>query len=453
MGGECYALSSDLVSYVATSPIVSQYTNGKEDKKVAQWINLHPSRSSINFVSEQCWIYDGPKSGTAYSHGYLFPDEVERIKLEERNGLPEDEIVRRGGEHKRMSYSSVTKWKKKYKPPKEGMTMEEEVEALVEGGGRWKGNDWYRNESGRQESIWLPKEKIVFEAQDERFDNFKKIGKRMAKKESNQDLNTNQDGSIERNSVSSNVEKKPRIVKRTSSISTEKSRRDSAWLGGDRGGEVSTAGVLSKLNIMPILKTLRSHFHLSTFSPIPQPSPQVPTSPINQRSVPQSSNSLSLVPMPVSKEGYPSTGTQSAASIRSRRHLYRPHGGTVVVHFLKKNEWFMETSVALLGNGKTWIDGAGGIASEWRMWGSPRVREDGYVAEGRAHGINHHHQRRRIEDEQRIGQVQEQEHRAGREDGTQDSPNQMLGREIQKEGKREKAKRKIPIPFGSPLDS
>lgn len=126
-------------------------------------------------------------------------------------------------------------------------------------------------------------------------------------------------------------------------------------------------------------------------------------------------------------------------TLRERRFLGLPYGGTVVVHYLKRNEWFMETALALLGREKFWDtgldppayqpyvpprpagdrtpsqddeddhnrnngetskekkiatiptwNGKGGeieiIPAEWgsaRMYGSPLVKENGYVALGR----------------------------------------------------------------------
>lgn len=103
-------------------------------------------------------------------------------------------------------------------------------------------------------------------------------------------------------------------------------------------------------------------------------------------------------------------------ALRDQRMLGRPHGGTVVVHFLKRHEWFLETSLALLGRHTTWDGGfapyssadssspplgdASGdalwdgqkqvkmvdAATNWgtpRMYGSPLIRQNGYIAEGR----------------------------------------------------------------------
>lgn len=432
MGGECYALSSDLVSYVANSPIVSQYTTGKEDKKVAQWINLHPSRSSINFVSEQCWIYDGPKSNTAYSHGYLFPDEVERIKMEEKVGLPEKEIEERGGEHKRLSYSTVSKWKVGYKPPREGMTMEEEVEALIEGGGRWRNNDWYRGNStmdDHYDELWLEKDKVLFESKDERFDKFKSLQKRKGLNKRDEESENSREEVRDQESSS------PRLESR------DQSHR-SGWFGVGIGGDriadrtrPNGGGILPNLNLLQTIKSLTGNYHIS----LPSSNQNKPEARSNSLHQSPSDNSI---PIPVSKEGFPSDGPSSLESLRARRYLYRPHGGTVVVHFLKKNEWFMETSVALLGNGKTWIDGAGGVASEWRMWGSPVVRNDGYVSEGRPR--SHHHQDLQKRIHQEIQVESDQEDRGG----VQQVGNEMLGRDVESTKNEEGLRKRRP--FGTP---
>jgi len=117
-------------------------------------------------------------------------------------------------------------------------------------------------------------------------------------------------------------------------------------------------------------------------------------------------------------------------SLRQKRFLGLPHGGTVVVHYLKRNEWFMETALALLGRERMWDTGLdapayppyvprpppghhqqtlpadkhngetivssspnlkskGGVelvSPQWggaRMYGSPLIRENGFVSMGR----------------------------------------------------------------------
>ena len=64
MAGESYALSFDLVHYIASSASVRSMTHGKEDKLVSKWIKMHPEREKIVWVAENCWIYDHPKAVT-----------------------------------------------------------------------------------------------------------------------------------------------------------------------------------------------------------------------------------------------------------------------------------------------------------------------------------------------------------------------------------------------------
>lgn len=165
MGGECYALSADLVQYIATNPALESYTIGAEDKRVAKWIRMHPNATSINWVTERCYIYDHPKASTSYAHGFLFPDEVERIRAEGQAGLSAAEKTRRGGEHA-DAHSTVTKWKTPYTKPKDDMTIEEEVEALIEGGGRWTALDDWTHKLGTNDV--LRNGAVVFDSVDER---------------------------------------------------------------------------------------------------------------------------------------------------------------------------------------------------------------------------------------------------------------------------------------------
>ena len=152
MGGECYAMSADLVNYVATYPPLEAYTTGAEDKRVAKWMRLHPNASSINWITERCYVYDHPKAATTYSHGFLFPDEVERVRAEGRTGISATEKARRGG-NRSEAWSSVSKWKRSYSPPKLDLTVEEEVEALIEGGGRWTALDGWQNKIGAKDVV------------------------------------------------------------------------------------------------------------------------------------------------------------------------------------------------------------------------------------------------------------------------------------------------------------
>ncbi len=133
MAGEAYALSMDLVKYIANAPALKKLSHGKEDKLTAKWMRMHPARENIVWVSEKCWIYDHPKSGTVYSHGYLFPDEVKRIRRERDMGLDEVELAKRGGKVKAEAYSTVSKWGKRYTPLASDLDTPQSVEALVEG--------------------------------------------------------------------------------------------------------------------------------------------------------------------------------------------------------------------------------------------------------------------------------------------------------------------------------
>lgn len=355
MGGECYALSSDLVQYVAHSANVLHHVKGKEDKKVAQWINLHPNRSGIHWVAERCWIYDHPKAGTAYSHGFLFPDYVEKIKLEGRRGLTDQEIARRGGEHRAKSYSTVSRWHLPYVEPRGDMTIEEEVEALVEGGGRWEGT-WVRGEEGNETQIWVPWQQIVFEANDERL----------------------------RPAGFDNLGAHPTIAEEVSI--------DPA--SGLTVRHIDTVGpkpsdpVADNMDDDPQSPPRRRKRDIPLLADLPSvPGFDFGAGGVSRRAAEKRKRSFAsaalqprMIPLPTHKDG-----NGEAEELRHRRYLGRPFGGTVVVHYLKKSEWFYETALAFSGRGSFWPDGAGGTGSEWRSYGSPLVRhEDGYVSEGRS---------------------------------------------------------------------
>lgn len=66
MAGELYAISWNLVDWVAQDTAVKGMTKGAEDKQTARWMNSHPRASEIQWKSERCWIYDHPRSGTVY---------------------------------------------------------------------------------------------------------------------------------------------------------------------------------------------------------------------------------------------------------------------------------------------------------------------------------------------------------------------------------------------------
>lgn len=353
MGGECYALSNDLVQYVAHSENVLHYIKGKEDKKVAQWINLHPNRSDIHWVSEHCWIYDHPKAGTAYSHGFLFPDYVEKIKMEGRRGLTDQEIARRGGEHRAKSYSTVSRWHSPYVEPRSDLTIEEEVEALVEGGGRWSGT-WVRGEEGNDTQIWVPWQQIVFEADDDRL--------------------------------------KPAVL---DGLGTHPTLAEEVGIDPASGLTVRHINALNPKPVDPLAdpdgeqpqsqrrkRDIPFLAHLPSVPGFDFGAGGVSRSAAEERKRSFANSALQprMIPLPTHKDG-----NGEAEELRRRRYLGRRFGGTVVVHYLKKSEWFYETALAFSGRGRFWPDGAGGTGSEWRMYGSPLVRhEDGYISGGRS---------------------------------------------------------------------
>ncbi|CAE6429062.1 unnamed protein product [Rhizoctonia solani] len=140
MGGELYALSWPLVSYVAASEVVKTMKIGYEDQQVAKWIGTHPHASRVRWASERCWIYNHPKSANVYAHGFLFPSEVQRVKGSiagektpeqvQRMNLPTSWEI----DNPKYSWSSVTGPSLRYIPPRpQNLTLGMEVEALIEG--------------------------------------------------------------------------------------------------------------------------------------------------------------------------------------------------------------------------------------------------------------------------------------------------------------------------------
>ncbi|CAE6443023.1 unnamed protein product [Rhizoctonia solani] len=142
MGGESYALSFDLVQYVATSPHVRAQIRGEEDQVTARWMKAHPRASEIVWWSERCLIYDHPKAGTVYSRGFLFPSELGRVREFEatRGGHEDQEVVdvrwsSVSTYRHRYTYKTATHWPTRYVPPRSNLTLPQAMEALVEGSG------------------------------------------------------------------------------------------------------------------------------------------------------------------------------------------------------------------------------------------------------------------------------------------------------------------------------
>ncbi len=173
MGGEMYALSFALVDWVANDPVVNTMTHGAEDKQTSKWIRMHPRADQVRWASERCWIYDHPRAGTVYvlrfrrfspalisrpllssfydrySHGFLFPSEVQRVQDVVRHDLeqlaqqtareasaPDARAVPPGRDvpaPERWARSTVSTFGTRYVPPYPGLSLEHSVEGLVEG--------------------------------------------------------------------------------------------------------------------------------------------------------------------------------------------------------------------------------------------------------------------------------------------------------------------------------
>ncbi|KAF8198976.1 glycosyltransferase family 31 protein [Pholiota molesta] len=143
MAGELYGLSWSLVDWVAKDPTVQTLTRGAEDKQTAKWMRAHPRASDVRWTSERCWIYDHPRSGTVYSHGFLFPSEVGRVKrsmvaelerMAQANSSPTSTVALIGGSTPASwSHSSVSTFGVRYTPPVPDLSPSHSIEALVEG--------------------------------------------------------------------------------------------------------------------------------------------------------------------------------------------------------------------------------------------------------------------------------------------------------------------------------
>ncbi|KAK0465053.1 glycosyltransferase family 31 protein [Desarmillaria tabescens] len=142
MAGELYALSWSLVDWVAKDPTVKGVTKGAEDKQTAKWMTMHPLASEIRWASERCWIYDHPRSGTVYAHGFLFPSEVTRVKRSVASYLANVPQEVAGSvtvgtgvlpAPTSWAHSSVSTFGVRYSPPVPSLSTHEAVEALVEG--------------------------------------------------------------------------------------------------------------------------------------------------------------------------------------------------------------------------------------------------------------------------------------------------------------------------------
>lgn len=463
MGGEVYALSSDLVEYLSTYPRPSSWTIGKEDQRVAKWMRNHPNASSIHWITERCYIYDHPKSGTTYARGFTFPNHVEKVRLEGRRGISEEERIRRGGELW-QSYSTVQSWKKPYSEPAKGLSIEEQVEALVEGGGRWDGQGW-RSDNGRGPNA-IKYDAAVFGKGDKRL-----VGGEMGIDRGGRGREKGEDPPTAITGVRPGV---PDINDSLPSARTTRFGKDlfrdpqgveavqlrkrSPAQGGVQEGPTraplgegeyeiynlargpfeddqsfhSTNFVVDPALAAP--KTMSSQLSNSTgstsaysSSSTSSPSPAL----AKESTVNEPTGQIRLghhaYTMPYTEERFiPAPSLRydpTTLSIRSERMLGLPYGGTVAVHYLKRNEWFYETALALLGREKMWDSGIDTPAHPYhhstspstfsrhgeyslastpsplgehsqveyvppmwgsvRMYGSPIVLEDGTIVEGR----------------------------------------------------------------------
>lgn len=159
-------MSWSLLTWVASEPTIRTMTRGAEDKQAANWMRLHPRADAIRWASERCWIYDHPRAGTVYSHGFLFPSEVRRVRKSVLSllkpvtnifSLADGSVLRtkdgslpgpKGSENDTITYSlpspllpttpsyscsSVSQFGTHYAFPLSTLSVQESVEALVEG--------------------------------------------------------------------------------------------------------------------------------------------------------------------------------------------------------------------------------------------------------------------------------------------------------------------------------
>jgi hypothetical protein len=456
MGGEVYGLSSDLVSYLATYPRPSSWTIGKEDQRVAKWMRNHPNASSIHWITERCYIYDHPKAGTTYARGFTFPDHVEQVRLEGRRGISEEERLRRGGELW-QSYSTVQTWKKPYQVPAQGLSIEEQVEALVEGGGRWNGQGW-RSDNGRGPQA-VKYDQVVFGGKGDQ-----RLSGGVV------------DGGKDDHPDSTRTGVRPGVPDINDSLPSARTTRFGKDLfrdpqgveavqlrkrspqGGIQEGPTRAPLGEGEYEIYNLAKGPFEDegFHHSTAFIDSPSAPKTTSIDIKANSsststsiIASSSASPSSIPsaqesrineptgqirfghhaytVPYTEERFIPPPTlrydASTLSVRSQRMLGLPYGGTVAVHYLKRNEWFYETALALLGREKMWDSGVDTpaypyhpstsysssskpneyslsespiqvseharvetVPALWgsvRMYGSPVVLEDGMIVEGR----------------------------------------------------------------------
>ncbi|GAA5822913.1 hypothetical protein JCM11251_004421 [Rhodosporidiobolus azoricus] len=380
MAGELYALSSDLVNHLATYERPKSWTIGKEDQRVAKWMRNHPNVSAIHWITERCYIYDHAKAGTPYARGFTFPDHVEQVRLEGRRGISEQERLRRGGELW-QSWSTVAKWKKPYVEPAQGLSMEEQVEALVEGGGRWATQGW-RSDNGRgPEAVKL--EKVVFSQGDKRI--VDPVLDRAGLADHPDTTATGaKPGAPDRSVVipsarttrfGKDLYRDPEGVEAVNHLRKRDLAAANVQEGPTRGPLAEGEHEIHNLvkgpfeDDLPLDETASSAVGNSSSSPSSPSSPPSTTpqhsaedgpayvnEPTAQIRIGQHAYALPsynerFIPAPTLRYD------PASLSIRKQRMLGLSYGGTVAVHYLKRNEWFFETALALLGRERMWDNG------------------------------------------------------------------------------------------------
>ncbi|OSX67539.1 glycosyltransferase family 31 protein [Postia placenta MAD-698-R-SB12] len=148
MAGELYALSWSLVDWIAHDPQVAEMKRGAEDKQTSKWMRLHPRADEVRWASERCWIYDHPRAGTVYSHGFLYPSEARRVQRSVMDDLarvaPAEVAAQTAGAIEspfgpnapipaNWARSTVSKFGTRYNPPLPYLSQQASIEALVEG--------------------------------------------------------------------------------------------------------------------------------------------------------------------------------------------------------------------------------------------------------------------------------------------------------------------------------
>ncbi|GAA5989353.1 hypothetical protein JCM10908_001274 [Rhodotorula pacifica] len=382
MAGEVYALSADLVNYIATYPRPKAWTIGKEDQRMAKWMRNHPNVSSIHWISERCWIYDHPKAGTTYSRGFTFPDHVEEIRAEGRRGISEEERVRRGGEFW-QSYSTVSKWRQVYKPPSKELSVEEQIEALVEGGGRWNAQGW-RSDNGRgPEAVHV--DRLLFDNTDSRliapdFDGVTRATRPHPTAAGVKPGAPNVEANLPTARTTHFGKDLFRDPNGLGSVSYLRKRAANVQEGptgaplGEGEYEVHNLvhGPFDNGPIPDVAGTLSSDAGNSTTaassSAPAAPSASASSVPITEEEFPEKNEPTSQIrigqhayAVPAYDERFlPAPSLRydpTTLSLRQKRMLGRPNGGTVAVHYLKRNEWFFETALALIGRERMWDNG------------------------------------------------------------------------------------------------